>query len=388
MCDVQALRCIDDSVEVSFTINPAVRRIRFHGSWQELGGSREQLVRDLSKIYFSSLSELGDFVHHLIEESVRHAGVSRQGSPSRFELQVSEGQKWRLLAPAVHAVARLVPDPAGTSEITLELQDGFTVPSETRVRPGTVTFNVLNRTNEPELLFSVLGMPADAEHPADDEEEDEEGATEEEPAPPPAFLSGKQLLSTQSFRELFRAETLSSDASLEIRNLAFLFTDLKASTQLYDRVGDLKALALVRDHFQILRDVVARRGGAVVKTIGDAVMATFVDSTQALAAGVEMHRQLRQVTGPDELELKVGVHSGPCVAIDSNERLDYFGQTVNIAARVQALADGRELVCTDAVYCEPGVAEALRALKVSVRPEEVHLKGVSQAVTVHRALVE
>jgi class 3 adenylate cyclase len=121
-----------------------------------------------------------------------------------------------------------------------------------------------------------------------------------------------------------------------------------------------------------------------VKTIGDAVMATFHDPVKATAAAVEMHKVMERVR-PEELQLKVGLHVGPCVAIDSNERLDYFGQTVNIAARVQALAEGRELVLTDSVLQSPGVAEVLSQLKLA--REEAHLKGIDNKVVVHRTEV-
>jgi class 3 adenylate cyclase len=213
---------------------------------------------------------------------------------------------------------------------------------------------------------------------------DHEDPAQEASCALPRFLSGRRLLSTQSFRELFRTETLPSDGSLEIRALAMLFTDLKASTQMYERIGDLKALDLVRQHFALLRSVVAEHEGAVVKTIGDAVMATFDDPLKAAEAAVQMHRALQKVP---ELQLKVGLHVGPCVAVDSNERIDYFGQTVNIAARVQALAEGREVVLTDALLNSPGVAEMLRKASLPLHREQAQLKGIDLPVTVHRTTV-
>ena len=89
------------------------------------------------------------------------------------------------------------------------------------------------------------------------------------------FLTAKRLLTNQTFRDLYRTDTLDIDQGLKILSLTFLFTDLKGSTELYERVGDLVAYDLVRAHFRILHQIVASEGGAVVKTIGDAVMATF-----------------------------------------------------------------------------------------------------------------
>jgi class 3 adenylate cyclase len=121
---------------------------------------------------------------------------------------------------------------------------------------------------------------------------------------------------------------------------------VKGSTALYQSIGDAPAYARVRDHFAVLTEAIAAHDGALVKTIGDAVMASFSTPAPALEAAMVMNREIAKV---GELELKIGLHAGPCIAVDLNERLDYFGQTVNIAARVQGIADSRQIVCTDAV---------------------------------------
>ncbi|MBV8093504.1 MAG: adenylate/guanylate cyclase domain-containing protein, partial [Acetobacteraceae bacterium] len=138
---------------------------------------------------------------------------------------------------------------------------------------------------------------------------------------------------------------------MKITSLTFLFTDLKGSTQIYDEVGDLVAYDLVRSHFHVLHDIVAEESGAVVKTIGDAVMATFPTPGRAVAAALRMRDSvvaLRASNGAC-LTLKIGIHEGPCLAVTLNDRLDYFGPTVNIAARVQAQAASRAIVATSPV---------------------------------------
>ena len=102
------------------------------------------------------------------------------------------------------------------------------------------------------------------------------------------FLTAKRMLSNQTFRDVFKADNLNLDQRLKITSLTFLFTDLKGSTALYERVGDLAAFDLVRAHFRSLIEIIAAEKGAVVKTIGDAVMATFVRPEHALAAGLKM----------------------------------------------------------------------------------------------------
>ena len=176
------------------------------------------------------------------------------------------------------------------------------------------------------------------------------------------FLTAKRLLSNQTFRDLYRTDTLEVDQRLKITSLTFLFTDLKGSTELYERVGDLVAFDLVRAHFRALQETVAAEGGAVVKTIGDAVMATFPTPDRAVAAALRMREAMRALNEAHEREdllLKVGIHEGPCLAVTLNERQDYFGQTVNIAARVQGLAASPCILASGPVVGHPGASGLL-----------------------------
>ncbi len=176
------------------------------------------------------------------------------------------------------------------------------------------------------------------------------------------FLTAKRLFTNQTFRDIYRTDTLDVDQRLKITSLTFLFTDLKGSTELYERIGDLAAFDLVREHFRTLNEIVAAEGGAVVKTIGDAVMATFVTPDRALAASLRMRdamRKLNAAHGRDDLLLKIGIHEGPCLAVTLNERQDYFGQTVNIASRVQGLALSPSILATGSVIDHPQSARLL-----------------------------
>ena len=165
------------------------------------------------------------------------------------------------------------------------------------------------------------------------------------------------MLSNQTFRDVFKADNLNVDQRLKITSLTFLFTDLKGSTALYERVGDLTAFDLVRAHFSALLEIIAAEKGAVVKTIGDAVMATFIRPEHALVAGLKMRAAMDRLNaerGSNDLVVKIGIHEGPCLAVMLNERQDYFGQTVNIAARVQSLSTSQEIHITAPVIDAPG----------------------------------
>ncbi len=140
-------------------------------------------------------------------------------------------------------------------------------------------------------------------------------------------------MTNQIFRDVYRTDTLDVDQGLKLTSLTFLFTDLKGSTELYDRVGDLVAYDLVRAHFRVLNEIVAAEAGAVVKTIGDAVMATFRRRIARWRPALRMQQSVQDIK--NDMVVKIGIHEGPCLAVTLNDRLDYFGQTVNIAARVR-----------------------------------------------------
>jgi class 3 adenylate cyclase len=200
------------------------------------------------------------------------------------------------------------------------------------------------------------------------------------------FLTAKRLLTNQTFRDIYRTDTLDVDQRLKITSLTFLFTDLKGSTALYERVGDLVAYDLVRQHFHVLNDVVAAEAGAVVKTIGDAVMATFPTPDRALAAALRMREAMSKINaerGSEDLLLKIGIHEGPCLAVTLNDRQDYFGQTVNIAARVQGLASSRAIFVTQPVIEDPSAAKILEAEDLRPTMQRAALRGISDETTVY-----
>jgi class 3 adenylate cyclase len=200
------------------------------------------------------------------------------------------------------------------------------------------------------------------------------------------FLTAKRLLTNQVFRDLYGTDTIDVEQRLKITSLTFLFTDLKGSTELYERVGDLAAFDLVRAHFRVLNEIVAAEAGAVVKTIGDAVMATFPTPDRAISAALHMREAMRRLNdgrNGEDLQLKIGIHEGPCLAVVLNDRQDYFGQTVNIAARVQALADSRSILATQAVVAYPQTSSLLKTRGLEPMAETRSLRGITQMVPVY-----
>jgi class 3 adenylate cyclase len=202
-----------------------------------------------------------------------------------------------------------------------------------------------------------------------------------------------EVTSLQFFRDLFSREVLRRGEQISVRALTLVFTDLKNSTLLYQTIGDAPAFGRVLTHFEILKIAIDAGGGAIVKTMGDAVMAVFSRPEPALLALRQARRWLARpgefvppsgFTAPistlQPLALKASIHCGPCLAINQNDRLDYFGTTVNFAARLCSLSSGEDLVLSSAVCSDPEVAARLRMERdtIASRSETVRLKGFGE----------
>lgn len=182
----------------------------------------------------------------------------------------------------------------------------------------------------------------------------------------------------QRFRDLFADEALRPGERISVGSLTILFTDLRGSTTLYREMGDAPAFGLVMDHFDVLKSSIDAEHGAIVKTIGDSVMAAFRQPVQALRAIMGAQQALAAAAGVRRpLLLKAGIHYGPCIAVALNGRLDYFGSTVNVAARLEQLSSGQEVVISEAVRQDPEVQEYLEGQRsrLLVEPVETTLKG-------------
>jgi class 3 adenylate cyclase len=187
-----------------------------------------------------------------------------------------------------------------------------------------------------------------------------------------------EVTALQVFRDLFATEALRPGEELSVGSVAIVFTDLKSSTQLYREIGDAVAFGRILSHFDVVKGCIADEGGAVVKTIGDAVMAVFTRPAPALRA---MGRAQASLAAPPHgsppLSLKVGIHYGPSIAVTQNDRLDYFGSTINVAARLEGQSSGGDVIVSDAVCRDPEVTAWLadQANELTVEPIEVSLKG-------------
>lgn len=189
-------------------------------------------------------------------------------------------------------------------------------------------------------------------------------------------LTAAEVIALQEFRDLFASEALRPGESIHVGNMTILFTDLLDSTRMYREIGDASAFGRVLDHFDVLREAMQAEEGALVKTIGDAVMAVFRRPAGAIRTVLRAQQLLAQLPeGVRPTSLKAGVHFGPCIAVTLNDRLDYFGSTVNIAARLNSLSAGGEIVLSETVVQDPEVERLLQDHVLPATSFHAKLKG-------------
>jgi class 3 adenylate cyclase len=358
---------LDEMVEVTFTVRPRIRRIGAHNP-EELPPAEY-----FRQIYWGSGVDLPEEgFAELLEEFVIDTVELPASEKAILSTQLPEGFVV-VFEPVTHAVQFVEVKGEPTRErqsLSIVIDREHPQNQTVEMRPGPIRISFENRTDS-RILPSVC-VAGEALH---------QMLGKRRP-----FLTAKRLLTNQTFRDLYRTDTLEVDQRLKITSLTFLFTDLRGSTELYERVGDLLAFEIVRAHFRVLNEIVAAEAGAVVKTIGDAVMATFPTPDRAVAAALRMReamRRLNEARGGEELLLKIGIHEGPCIAVSMNERQDYFGQTVNIASRVQGLATSQSIFATNAVIGDARAARVLDAAKLTPVSRDAMLRGVTSEMSLY-----
>jgi class 3 adenylate cyclase len=358
---------VDEQVEVAFTVSPRTRRIAAHDPnalplWEYFKQIFWSSGVDLNKDAFSSLTD--EVTLEALELPPGERAVLSLQLPPQFII---------VFEPVTHTAQFIDVQGEPTKErqqLSLIYNKGHGPVETVTMRPGPLRLSLDNQAGV-RVLPSVF-VAADALHHLIGKRK--------------PFLTAKRMLTNQTFRDVYKADNLNVDQRLKITSLTFLFTDLKGSTALYERVGDLAAFDLVRAHFQALLEIIASEKGAVVKTIGDAVMATFIRPEHALAAGLRMRAAMDKLNaerGTDDLVVKIGIHEGPCLAVMLNERQDYFGQTVNIAARVQGLATSQSIHITGPVIDAPAVAAMLDKQSITPIQKQAALRGIADKIVVY-----
>src|SRR5258707_1279921 len=319
---------VAEQVEVAFTVSPRIRRIAAHDPntlpvWEYFKQVFWSSGVDLNKESFASLTD--EVTLDTLELPAGEKATMSLQLPSDFII---------LSEPLTHAAQFIDVQGEPTKERKLLAMTYQKAPSPTggtvTFRPGPLRLSLDNQAGV-RVLPSVF-IAADVLHHLIGKRK--------------PFLTAKRMLTNQTFRDVFKADNLNIDQRLKITSLTFLFTDLKGSTALYERVGDLAAFELVRAHFHALLEIISSEKGAVVKTIGDAVMATFIRPEHAIVAGLRMRGAmdvLNAERGTQDLVVKIGIHESPCLAAMLYERHGHFCLSLTIDPPVQRLSDSHQL---------------------------------------------
>jgi class 3 adenylate cyclase len=336
-------------VEVTFTLNPEVRPIAFkefsdrvypeHLEWFIKIGARE------------GRTPLGGT-----------EGVYQPNEQRTLRVELAPGE-YEAYVPSHHALGlRIHVREGGATEpsaVTVGA-DGSVSPRELVLAPGSRELHVtFGFPRQWALAFFPVGEPAN-------------------------WVSAAYVTSLQDFRDLFSGEFLAPDVSFAVRSTTLMFTDIKGSTEMYERLGDAAAYRRVQDHFRLMTEIIRRNSGGVVKTIGDAVMASFPVNRDGVNAALQIQREFRaharELAG---IEVKLGLHRGPAIAVTSNRLLDFFGRTVNIAARVQGESAASEIVLSPEVVADPAADALLQQAGVVRATRRARLKGIAEDLTLH-----
>ena len=323
-CNIRFDANLDQAVELVFSPNPAIRSIESHEFC--VGGPQ--------------------VTPHIVAQQTLPPGKSLQ-----WGLDLEPG-RYRLRAVSLNECCYLnVIEEGNKSQSFAVNEEGWT-PAENPLAPVS-RINVSNQCKIPRLaILEQLAWMDDA-------------------------VTAAEVTARQAFRDLFSSEVIAYGEKISVGNITLVFTDLLGSTSLYEEIGDAPAFGLVMDHFEILKKHVAAHDGAVIKTMGDAIMAAFIQPVNALQAILAAQKELTRRSG-HPLVLKGGIHSGPCIAINQDDRLDYFAAAVNLTARLEGLSRGEDIIVSQTFLEEPTVKAFLREKtgQLTVEPGTARVRGI------------
>ena len=187
-------------------------------------------------------------------------------------------------------------------------------------------------------------------------------------------LLPQRVFRNPEYKKNFLNEALGAGVKLSLGVISVLFTDIVGSTEFYESNGDARAFQQVQGHFVRVFEGVQKHGGSVVKTIGDSVLAVFSNSTSALEAALYIQEMFSGISRDSTIRLRISLHAGPALAANLDTGIDYFGRTINFAAKLQANADAGEIAILEVVLAQNPTAPD----KHDHRMTTIHIKGRPQ----------
>ena len=325
-CNIDFEVSFDRSVELTFHPNPSIRAVEIKEYC--IAGPR--------------------VTPHVIAQQLLMPKESRT-----LDLKLSAGS-YRLRALQKRGALFLTVDHEGKTEQTAHLNEKGWTEKEIHLIPNP-TLHIQNDSPD-EQLFILEHMALNRQ-----------------------AATAAEVTALQEFRDLFSEEALRPGERISVGSLAVVFTDLYGSTEFYNQIGDATAFGHILNHFDVLKEIIKKENGALVKTMGDAVFAVFQRPLSALKTIIEAQEVLK--TKSDVMfRLKAGIHYGPCIAVTLNDHLDYFGSTINIAARLEKLSTGGDIIISETMYNDPEINEFLTQKQTDfvIEPIETTLKGFDE----------
>ena len=322
-CDIDFSATAEDSLEVTFKVNPSIRKVE--------------------KKFFCA-AEPATKRHIFLQKNLS------PGSDNLIETELESGTyRYRLKGAKTYSLLEIEPQ-SSSSKVTLFSNE--TVDLRVSEKPMLAIRN--RGPNQETLVIEKREEDRDALRPRD-------------------------LFNLQQFHDLFSSESIASGLQLEIGVHTILFTDIVGSSEMYSTSGDDLAFKKVRNHFVKLYSIIDRFEGAVIKTIGDAAMVSFSSPLNAMKAAVELQKAFSKADAENVL-LRISLHTGKCLAVNLNSNIDYFGATVNLAAKLQALPGAHEIVFSKVAYAAPLVKSIIQSQSLHLKQTDFSAPWLSQAV--------
>ncbi len=328
VCDVEFSTEADNALEITFHVHPSIRAV--------------------PRVYYCS-AEPATKLHIQLQQRLAPGEtrlVTTRIAPGRYRMRVRGGRAYRFLDVGDSAVAEPVDVDLGA---LVDLSTGRAPTLHLRNSGADVRTVVVENVQW-----------------ADD------------------ALRPSRLFSLQEFRDLFSKEYLAADIQLSVGEQTILFTDMVGSTSFYGSRGDPEAFMEVRRHFTEVYEEVRNHRGAVIKTIGDAAMAAFTDPVDAVEAAAAIMRRFHPNREDTSIRLRASLNTGPCIAVNLNSGIDYFGGTVNIASKLQALAEGGDIAFSDKTYSSPGVKASLERAGAHLDKQTFTHAALPEPIPVYR----
>ncbi len=302
--------------------------------------------------------------------------VTEHGQTKEVEFEFTKPGNYRYFCPITNTIGKLSVidnEESSTQKMNIEQLE------HSKFNLSNMNFNLgkvlLTLTNSSVPLSGIFVTPDELNEPLSFEDMD-------------IRVSGLELTHIPEFVEIFGSETISLKEKMTISTISILFTDITGSTKMYEELGDITAYNNVRDHFEILSKIISKYGGKLVKTIGDSVMASFLEADLAVKTVFEslkeFHLYNESKKDKEKIKLKMGIHTGNSILVNLNNQLDYFGTTINTAARIQNLSNEENFCLSENTLNSKNVKETLKENGIKkITKKNVELRGLANKQTVY-----